>query len=177
MGNSDTMRRMLERISAGDVDGFCDGLATISSSTRPAPGWSQPRPAPGSSSLRSWRSHPDLRFDPEDIIEDGDKLAVRVRITGTNKNDFMDIPASGKCIDIQGIDIVRVGDYGACTLTFGCHGHDVPYATDRRDPLRAASRIGHRWPVAEKCRSNREGIVPRDLFATDIAFAPGWSTF
>ena len=57
-------------------------------------------------------AYPDLRFDPEDVIESGDKVVVRARITGTNKGDFMGVPASGKHIDIQAIDIVRFGDDG-----------------------------------------------------------------
>ena len=52
---------------------------------------------------------PDLRFDAEDVLQSGDKAVARVRVTGTNKGDFMGIPASGKSIDIQAIDIVRFG--------------------------------------------------------------------
>ncbi len=112
MGNSETMRRMFERISAGDVDGFCDGLADDFVEHETGPGM-EPTKA-GTRQLFSalMAGYPDLRFDPEDIIEGGDKVAVRVRITGTNKNDFMGIPASGKRIDVQGIDIVRFGDDG-----------------------------------------------------------------
>jgi predicted ester cyclase len=53
-----------------------------------------------------------LRFDAEEILESGDKVVARVRITGTDKNDFMGVPASGKRIDVQAIDIVRFGDDG-----------------------------------------------------------------
>jgi predicted ester cyclase len=55
---------------------------------------------------------PDLRFDAEDIVESGDKVVARARVTGTNKGDFMGIPASGKGIDIQAIDILRFGTDG-----------------------------------------------------------------
>jgi steroid delta-isomerase-like uncharacterized protein len=55
---------------------------------------------------------PDLRFDAEDILESGDKVVARSRVTGTNKGEFMGIPASGKSIDIQAIDILRFGADG-----------------------------------------------------------------
>jgi steroid delta-isomerase-like uncharacterized protein len=112
MGNSDTMLRMLERISATDVDGFCDGLADDFVEHETGPGM-EPTKA-GTRQLFSalMASYRHLRIDSEDIIDSGEKVAVRVRITGTNKNDFMGIPASGKRIDEQGIDIVRFGDDG-----------------------------------------------------------------
>ena len=53
---------------------------------------------------------PDLKASVEDVLEDGDKLAVRVRFTGTHDGDFAGIPASGRKIDMVTIDIVRVVD-------------------------------------------------------------------
>jgi len=47
---------------------------------------------------------PDLRFDPED------KVVARIRVTGTQKGGFFGLPASGKSINVQGIDIVGFGD-------------------------------------------------------------------
>ena len=55
---------------------------------------------------------PDLRFDAEDVLESGDKVVARARVTGTNKGDFMGIAASGKSIDIQAIDILQFGADG-----------------------------------------------------------------
>ena len=55
---------------------------------------------------------PDLRMDPQDIIESGDKIAVRVRVTGTHEGEFMGMAPTGRSIDIQIIDIVRFGDDG-----------------------------------------------------------------
>lgn len=57
-------------------------------------------------------AYPDLRFDAEDILTSGDKVVARVRIAGTNKGTFMGMPATGKAIDIQGIDILRFSNDG-----------------------------------------------------------------
>lgn len=113
MGNSDTLRRMLERVCAGDVDGFADHLADDFVDHEVGPGM-EPTKAGTKQLFRTlMASFPDLRFDAEDIIEGGDKVAARVRISGTNKDDFMGVqPATGKSIDVQGIDIIRFGDDG-----------------------------------------------------------------
>ena len=53
---------------------------------------------------------PDFRMSVEDIIEEGDKLVVRFRMQGTHRGEFMGIPATGKQVNIQGIDILRIVD-------------------------------------------------------------------
>jgi predicted ester cyclase len=53
-----------------------------------------------------------LRFDADDILPSGDKVVGRVTVTGTNTGDFMGMPATGKSVNIQIIDIIRFGDDG-----------------------------------------------------------------
>jgi predicted ester cyclase len=55
---------------------------------------------------------PDLRFDPEDVLASGDKVVARVRVTGTHTGEFMGMPATGRSVDVQAVDIVRFGDDG-----------------------------------------------------------------
>jgi len=55
---------------------------------------------------------PDLRFDADDILPSGDKVVGRVTVTGTNTGDFMGMPATGKSVNVQIIDIIRFGDDG-----------------------------------------------------------------
>jgi steroid delta-isomerase-like uncharacterized protein len=112
VGNSASSRRMYELISAGDLDGFCDHLADDFVEHETGPGL-EPTKA-GTKQLFGMMKagFPDLRFDAEDVLESGDKVVARARVTGTNKGDFMGIPASGKSIDVQAIDIVRFGADG-----------------------------------------------------------------
>lgn len=51
-------------------------------------------------------------MDPVDVLECGDKVVARVRVTGTNEGKFLGGPATGNAIDVQLIDIIRVGDDG-----------------------------------------------------------------
>jgi len=41
-----------------------------------------------------------------------DKVVARVRGTGTQRGEFMGMPATGKSVDVQLIDIFRFGDDG-----------------------------------------------------------------
>jgi steroid delta-isomerase-like uncharacterized protein len=112
MGNPDTMERMFSLICAGDVDGFCDLLADDFVEHETGPGVEPTKAGTKQLFTMLTASFPDLRFDAEEILESGDKVVARVHITGTNKNDFMGVPASGKRIDVEAIDIVRFGEDG-----------------------------------------------------------------
>jgi steroid delta-isomerase-like uncharacterized protein len=50
---------------------------------------------------------PDLKMTVDDMIVDGDKMAVRFTATGTHQGEFAGIPATGKSVSIGGIDIFR----------------------------------------------------------------------
>jgi predicted ester cyclase len=62
---------------------------------------------------------PDLRMIPEDVIASGDKAVARVRMTGTHKGEFMEMPATGKRIEVKLIDIIRFGDDGRAREHWG----------------------------------------------------------
>lgn len=50
--------------------------------------------------IRSYRTgFPDLRFEVEDLIEDGDTVAVRARLRGTHEGPWRDLPATGRTIE------------------------------------------------------------------------------
>jgi predicted ester cyclase len=50
---------------------------------------------------------PDLQVIVEDIIAKGDKVWVYTIMRGTQKGEFMDIKATGKKIEVKGVDIIR----------------------------------------------------------------------
>jgi steroid delta-isomerase-like uncharacterized protein len=53
---------------------------------------------------------PDATFTPEQVLGDGDLVAARVRVRGTHQGEFMGVPATGKPIDVQAIDVVSFTD-------------------------------------------------------------------
>lgn len=58
-----------------------------------------------------WQLVPDLKWEPQDIINEGNKYVVRSIATGTPKGDFMGLPTDGtKSFHIMTIDIHKVED-------------------------------------------------------------------
>jgi steroid delta-isomerase-like uncharacterized protein len=51
---------------------------------------------------------PDSRFLVDDVIAEGDKVAVRHRLQGTHRAEFQGIPATGKQVEVGGIVIFRI---------------------------------------------------------------------
>jgi steroid delta-isomerase-like uncharacterized protein len=57
-----------------------------------------------------WTAFPDLTATIEDEAVEADRVWSRTRMRGTHKGEFMGIPATGKPVDIESIDVVRVKD-------------------------------------------------------------------
>ncbi len=54
------------------------------------------------------QSFPDLHYTVEDLVAEGDKVAVRLTLTGTQHGAFMGIPATGKHATISDFEIFRI---------------------------------------------------------------------
>jgi steroid delta-isomerase-like uncharacterized protein len=50
---------------------------------------------------------PDMQMTADDLIVEGDRLAVRSTLRGTHQGDFMGIPGSGKKVEVSNYDFVR----------------------------------------------------------------------
>jgi steroid delta-isomerase-like uncharacterized protein len=51
---------------------------------------------------------PDLETTADDILVEGDRLAVRSTIRGTHEGEFMGIPGTGKKVEVANYDFVRM---------------------------------------------------------------------
>ena len=56
------------------------------------------------------QAFPDMTSTTEDTVVDGDKVAIRYKARGTHQGEFMDIPATGNKIEVQGISVYRVAN-------------------------------------------------------------------
>ena len=52
----------------------------------------------------------DLHYVVEDVVEDGDRVAVRWRATATHTGELYGIPPTGKSGALDGCDILRIAD-------------------------------------------------------------------
>ena len=58
-----------------------------------------------------WKLIPDLKWEIQEILQDGNKFVVRSIGTGTPNGDFMGLPTDGtKSFKIMTIDIHQVED-------------------------------------------------------------------
>jgi steroid delta-isomerase-like uncharacterized protein len=56
------------------------------------------------------KAFPEINHHILDTVAEGDKVAVRLNITGTHKGDFQGIPPTGKEVSFDGMDFLTVID-------------------------------------------------------------------
>jgi steroid delta-isomerase-like uncharacterized protein len=56
------------------------------------------------------RAFPDLQAEIEDIFASGDRVAVRLSMTGTHEGDYLGIPATGRRVRYVSHEFYRVDD-------------------------------------------------------------------
>ncbi|HEY6112996.1 MAG TPA: ester cyclase [Gaiellaceae bacterium] len=112
MDHAVTMKRLYDLINAGDIDGFGELLAADFVEHEEMPGL-EPSKEGVKQLFHMYRAaFPDLRMEVQDVLVSGDKAVARVRATGTHQGEFLGMPATGKSVDVQLIDITRFGDDG-----------------------------------------------------------------
>jgi steroid delta-isomerase-like uncharacterized protein len=112
MDHSATMQRAYDLINASDIDGFGELLAEGFVEHEEVPGLAPTKEGV----LELFRGYntafPDLHMDVEEILASGDKTVARVKVTGTQNGGLMGMPATGKSVEVQMIDIMRFDEDG-----------------------------------------------------------------
>ena len=111
MDHTATLRRAYDLINAHDIDAFGEILSDDFVEHEELPGGSPTRKGSWTSSACRSRRFPTCD-DGRGRRGGGDKVVARVRFTGTHEGEFMGMPATGKSINVQLIDIMRFGDDG-----------------------------------------------------------------
>jgi steroid delta-isomerase-like uncharacterized protein len=106
------MRKAYDLINAGEIAGFAALLADDFVENEQSPGLEPTKEGVLQFFTMYRAAFPDLRFEPKQFFTNGDTVAVYYRVTGTHTGEFMGIPATGKSVDVNGVDIVRFGDDG-----------------------------------------------------------------
>ena len=112
MDHAATMRRMYDLLNAHDVDAFGDTIAEGFVDHEELPGLEPTKEGVKAFFRMYIAAFPDLRMDVQDMLPSGDKVVARVKATGTHQGEFMGMPATGRPVDVQLIDIIRFGDDG-----------------------------------------------------------------
>ena len=119
MDHNVSIRRLYDLINAGDIDGFGRQLAADFVEHEEIPGIPPTKDGVVQYFKMMLAAFPDMRMDVEDVIASGDKAVARVTVTGTNKGEFMGMPATGKSAAVNLIDITRFGDDGLAREHWG----------------------------------------------------------
>ena len=119
MDHSEIVRQMYALVSAGDIDGFGDHLADDVIENETLPGFEPSKEGVKQFFTMNRAAFPDLRMEVQDLIASGGKVVVRGRFTGTHEGDFMGMPATGRSVDVQVIDILRFNDEGKVAEHWG----------------------------------------------------------
>lgn len=106
--NTATQEKAAERINAGDVDAGVDILfAPDALDHDPAPDQ-----GPGREGFRSFfhgltSGFPDAHIEAVHMVADDDNVAFAYTLTGTHQGEFEGIAATGKRIEVRGMQIGR----------------------------------------------------------------------
>jgi steroid delta-isomerase-like uncharacterized protein len=110
--NKAVVRRVEEAWDRGELDAL-DALFAADFASHAA----MPGTPPGLEGAKQGhripvQAFPDRRTTIEDIIAEGDKVVVRVRMTGTNRGGIpgFNIPANNRPVDVQWISVYRLAN-------------------------------------------------------------------
>jgi len=103
-------RQFYDAVNAGDMDGAMSLIADDFVDHEEFAGLPRDREGVRQFFELMRSAFPDFRVDVEDMIVEGDKVAVRMRMSGTHQGDFMGMPGTGRRFAVTTIDIVRVVD-------------------------------------------------------------------
>ena len=119
MDHAAAMKRLYDLINAGDIDGFGELVAEDFVEHEEMPGLERSKEGVKQLFHMYRAAFPDLRMEPQDVLVSGDKAVARVRATGTHQGEFLGMPATGRSVDVQLIDITRFGDDGLAREHWG----------------------------------------------------------
>ena len=104
------LRRFYEEISAGHLDVIDELVADDAVEHEEFPGLE-----PNKEGVRQYftllrQAFPDLRMEPHEMVAEGDLVCARVTMTGTHEGDFLGMAPTGKPIEVETIDMLRIRD-------------------------------------------------------------------
>jgi steroid delta-isomerase-like uncharacterized protein len=106
MDHAATMQSAYDLINAGNIDGFGDLVADGFVEHEELPGLEPSKDGVLDLFRGYLAAFPDLHMSVQEIIANGDRAVARVTTTGTQTGDWMGLPASGKRVEVQLIDIM-----------------------------------------------------------------------
>jgi steroid delta-isomerase-like uncharacterized protein len=108
--NKAVVTRFVEEVWENGNVGAIDTLFTEDSVLHDPTGDVRGREAFKTYNERYLAAFPDLQYDIEDMIAEGDRVVFRARMRGTHEGEFMGFEPTGQRFDAEGIIIARIED-------------------------------------------------------------------
>jgi len=107
--NKEIVRRFSDDVwGQGDLKAADEVLAVDLVEHNPLPGQGAGREGHKQVVTLYRSAFPDLRVTTEDLVADGDRVALRWKADGTHLGELMGMAPTGKRVTLTGIDIVRI---------------------------------------------------------------------
>jgi steroid delta-isomerase-like uncharacterized protein len=110
--NRQTMLRFYYAVNAHDIHAVGDHLADGAVAHRMPQEFGQTRQGYLEYLRMAFEAFPDLRCQPLEVVAEGDRVAARLRNTGSHEGEFMGIPATGRPLFLEGSDFCEFDDDG-----------------------------------------------------------------
>jgi steroid delta-isomerase-like uncharacterized protein len=106
--HASTIANAVGKLNAGDVDGYITGLYHPHCRFHGFPdAFGSDRDGIADFFRALVAAAPDARIEADDLIADGDRVAVRFTLTGTHQNELLGAPGSGRPLNVEGITVLR----------------------------------------------------------------------
>ena len=111
MDNETVMRRIYQDVvTEGNIDLLDELMAGDYVEHEDIPGFAPTRAGAKEFFTVLRRAFPDVTMTVEDLLAVGDTVATRVTMTGTHRAEFMGVAATGRRVEVPGMDFIRFAD-------------------------------------------------------------------
>jgi steroid delta-isomerase-like uncharacterized protein len=110
--NKQVVRQYIEAFNRQDIERMGELVVSSSNQSFHFPGMPKSMDWNRAKQLYAsfWSAFPDLSANIEEIVAEGDKVAIRVINTGTHKGEFQGTPPTNKKVSFGGRDFVTLRD-------------------------------------------------------------------
>jgi len=105
--NKSLLKRFISEVNKGNFNVIDELFAEDYVNRYPAPGATPNKEGFKQVLVGTRKTFPDFHWSLEDIIAEGDKVAYRLTMQGTDTGGFMGMPPTGKKVSIAGVSILR----------------------------------------------------------------------
>ena len=105
--NKSMLKRIFSELNKGNINVIDELFAEDFVDRYPAPGETPTKEGFKQFLSGTHKSFPDWRWSLEDILAEGDKVAYRFTMKGTDKGGYIGVPPTGKKVSFAGVGILR----------------------------------------------------------------------